>query len=188
MTMSSSRRLCSLWSEHYGATCPHTPEPSVSLKNLSLRLNGSVHKVGVTKLYCVSALYFLFFSPSYIFSLLIGIFFLLWKKSLYASVWSVWPCCSTQLHREQLAASGHTHTKIQNTHSLQLVHWDALFICISDLRIVAVEMFLAWLTTHCFMRVVVGGTPPLAQGITAQMAFLLSRSTPSQRTRAQQNI
>lgn len=116
MTMPSSRRLCSLWSEHYEATCPLTPEPSVSLRNLSLWLNGLVHKDGVTKLYSVSALYFLF-SPSYIFHCWLG-FFLLWKKSLYASVWSVWPCRSIQLYREQLAASGHTHSHKDTKHTL----------------------------------------------------------------------
>lgn len=61
-------------------------------------------------------------------------------------------------------------------------------MCVSGLRIVGVETCLAWLTAHSLMRVVVEGTPPLVSGITAQMAFLLSRSTPSQRTRAQQNI
>lgn len=63
-----------------------------------------------------------------------------------------------------------------------------LSLYISDPQIVVVEMFLVWLTIHCLMRVLVGGTPLLAQGTTAQMAFLPSRSTLSQRRKAQQNI
>lgn len=53
------------------------------MKYLSLRLNGSVHKVSVTKLYSVSALYFLFFfALLYFFIVDWDIFFTVEKISL----------------------------------------------------------------------------------------------------------
>ena len=58
-----------------------------------------------------------------------------------------------------------------------------LSFCIADLQIVGVEMFSVWPTTRCL--VMVGETPASVRGITAQMVFLLSRSTLSLRTGAQ---
>lgn len=54
-----------------------------------------------------------------------------------------------------------------------------------DLQTVDVETCSAWRTTP---TVSVGGTPPSARVITAQMEFLPSRNTLSQRTRAPQKL